>query len=432
MIDFLKSIDVESADETTVKMLKAMGKTVDDAISGYLKDLIGKEDLKAKLDEAIKGIDKTEELKSVKEQLSELSETLIRIKGAMEKNEKGEMTLKSVSAQIEDQCKDFVRNVDGVKRLDVEAMRKKGFGGIDIVLKETPVSMTTGGSTVAGGITVDNEISVQPRKKYTLRSVSNVAPISTTSVVYAEMKNVTGDAEWVPEGGLKPSMKAELDTKTVNVGKVALLATITEEIMSDIPQFEAEIRNEIINKIDAVEEDGILNGDGTSGKIKGVAADFPAFSLTGLEVESPNMYDAIVACYTQITSTSNMSYSPNGILMNPVDYANMQLTKNANGDYIRPFRVGDELITGLRVIPDGNRPVGNFIMGDFGYLYIRDYSVLRIDFGWNNDDFSHDRITMRGEKRLLAYVKSQYKTAFVADTFDNVITAITKTQTPAA
>jgi hypothetical protein len=33
---------------------------------------------------------------------------------------------------------------------------------------------------------------------------------------------------------------------------------------------------------------------------------------------------------------------------------------------------------------------------------------------------------MIGEKRLMAYIKAQYKTAFVKDTIANVVTAITK------
>ena len=49
-----------------------------------------------------------------------------------------------------------------------------------------------------------------------------------------------------------------------------------------------------------------------------------------------------------------------------------------------------------------------------------------MSIGWENDDFTKNLVTILGEKRMLAYIKSQYKTAFVADTFANVITAITK------
>ena len=42
-----------------------------------------------------------------------------------------------------------------------------------------------------------------------------------------------------------------------------------------------------------------------------------------------------------------------------------------------------------------------------------------------NDDFTKNLVTMIGEKRLIPYIKAQYKTAFVKDTIANIITGIT-------
>ena len=69
---------------------------------------------------------------------------------------------------------------------------------------------------------------------------------------------------------------------------------------------------------------------------------------------------------------------------------------------------------------------GTLIMGDFNYLNIRDTWELTVTFGWENDDFTKNLVTMIGEKRLVPYIKAQYKTAFVKDTIGNVVTAITK------
>lgn len=174
------------------------------------------------------------------------------------------------------------------------------------------------------------------------------------------------------------------------------------------------------------EEQGILSGNGSSGEIKGVASDMPAFSLSTFYVERPNMFDALVAAYSQIVSTSEMAYRPNLVLMNPLDYAAMQLAKDANGQYLRPFRYGDELIQGLRVETTTAIEQGDFIMGDFSYLNIRDLWALSITMGWENDDFRKNIVTVIAEKRLMCYIKSQYKTAFVKDTFATVIEGITQ------
>ena len=63
-------------------------------------------------------------------------------------------------------------------------------------------------------------------------------------------------------------------------------------------------------------------------------------------------------------------------------------------------------------------------MGDFGYLNIRDLWALSITVGWENDDFRKNIVTTIAEKRLMCYIKSQYKTAFVKDKFKTVMEAI--------
>lgn len=438
-IKFKDFLDTQGLSEDESKVFDTFSKGLDSFMEAlykqYMEDQIDSKELKKSLDEATQSIEELKseikglaDSKSVNDRLKEFGDTIVRIKAATEKTKDGKREIKSLGDQIADACKEFVVESNGVKKINVEALKEKGGVKFDVVMKaaSAPV-MTTGGAPVAGGITIDDQISVDPRKRASIRDLANVASISTPTVVYAQLKDVEGDAAWVPEGGLKPSMTAEVDTVSLTAGKIALTAKITTEVMQDIPQLEKEIEAEILNKIGLKEEDGIFNGTGTGGQIQGVSDSLPAFSLTGIEIsKSPNMYDAIVAAYTQIVSTSNMAYSPNAIRMNPVDYANMQLTKNDNGDYIRPFKIGDELITGLRVVQNPNVPVGSFQMGDFRYLFIRDYVVLSLNFGWENDDFTKNLVTILGEKRMLAYIKSQYKTAFVADTFVNVITAITK------
>ena len=104
----------------------------------------------------------------------------------------------------------------------------------------------------------------------------------------------------------------------------------------------------------------------------------------------------------------------------------MQLAKDVNGQYLRPFKAGDELIKGLEVVTTTAVAQGEVIIGDFKYLNIRDVWALTITFGWENDDFTKNLVTMIGEKRLVLYIKSQYKTAFLKDTIANIIAGITK------
>ena len=427
MIDFLKGIDIENTDEATVEMLKSMGKAVEDRMSEYLKGTINKETMESAIADALKGIDSKEELMSVKEQISEVKESLVRMKGAFEK--KGDkMVIKSLEQQVEEQLKGYITtDKKGAKIVDLKSACEQGKGHkmtLNLVV-DTKAAITSAGAPHIGNI-VDNTIGAAPKAETVIRKFANVASANGRAVTYAEFKPGEGDAEWVPEGGVKPMMSAEVEEKTVVAGKVALGAKLTEETLTDLPQLVAEIKAEIINRIGLAEEAGILNGTGADGQIKGIASDMPGFSLSTFKIEKANAYDAIVASYTQVVSVSNMAYRPNLVLMNPIDYAQMQLTKDVNGQYLRPFRVGDELIPGLRVEASTAIKQGELWVGDFNYLNIRDVWALTITFGWENDDFTKNLVTMIGEKRLMAYIKAQYKTAFVKDTIANVVTAITK------
>lgn len=427
MLDFLKGIDVEKTDKETVELLKSMSEAIENRMAEYLKGTISNEVMEKAISDALAGIDNKAELKSVKEQITDVKETLVRMKGAFEvKNNRVEV--KSIEEQIGEQLKEYISVQKGSQMVDLKRACKESAGNkkvIELVIN-TKAAVTSGSVAPTFGNYVDTTLSVEPKAQSVIRSFANVTTTAERSLTYAEFVPGEGDAEWVPEGGLKPSMSATLQEQVVKPGKVALTVKLTEETLSDLPQLVAEIRAEIINRIGLAEEIGILTGDGTNGKVKGIASVVPGFSLTSLKIKHANTYDAIVAAYTQILSVSKMSYRPNLVLINPIDYANMQTSKDLNGQYLRPFRAGYELIPGLRVEASTAIAVGDIWIGDFNYLNIRDLWTLTIQFGWENDDFTRNLVTMVGEKRLMVYIKKQYQTAFVKDTINNIIAGITE------
>lgn len=445
-IGFLDLLDTKDMSEEDKKRFEALDEVLGKAFESKVKEYIAGElnigDLRKGIEEARKSLEtlKEENGKAVdkaefEKQMQFVNESLVRLKAATEVSASGEIKAKSVEDQIRAQLKDYiVKGVNGTETLDLKEACRKSPGNkitLDIVLENKTAGTITSGSLVPHyGQEIDPVLSVAPRREAVMRRYANVSTTNSRSLVYAEYASKEGDAAWVAEGGLKPIMDATLTEKTVTAAKVAIGAKFTEETLYDLPSFVNEVQSEMINKLGTKEEDGILNGTGSSGQIKGVASDMPAFSLSGFEISAPNMFDALVAAYSQIISTSEMSYRPNLVLMNPLDYAVMQLSKDLNGQYLRPFRYGDELIQGLRVETTTTVSQGDFIMGDFSYLNIRDYMPLSVTVGWENDDFRKNIVTVLAEKRLMCYIKSQYKTAFVKDEFDTVIEAITKEDSP--
>lgn len=417
-----------------------LGDSFDAKVKSFLTDEIKMEDFRKSIDDTVKEVDECKKsLKGFTDQdtfekkMQEISDSLVRIKAATVVKSNGELGVKSVEEQLNEQLKSYIytEKKDGheIQTLNLKEACMKSPGNklqLNLVMntKGTAATIASGSLAPHYGLEVDPVLSVDPRSQTIIRQYANVATTSSRSLVYAEYVSKDGDAAWVGEGSLKPLMDATLTEKTVTARKVAIASKFTEETLSDFPNFVNEVKAEMINKLGIKEEKGILDGTGADGEIKGVASDMPAFSLTSLKVESPNEFDALVAAYTQIVSVSEMAYRPNLVLMNPVDYAQMQLAKDANGGYLRPFRIGDELIQGLQVVTSTAITAGDFIMGDFGYLNIRDLWALSITVGWENDDFRKNIVTTIAEKRLMCYIKSQYKTAFVKDKFKTVMEAI--------
>lgn len=423
---------------------EAMEKAMGESIKKYLENDITLKELQKTFDEAKKKLDELEkkdfgdkfDKKELDNWKKELSETLIALKAATEKGGNGKVQVKSLEDQVRDQLKGFIStDTLGREVVDLKGACKDSDNGKrkSITLFLTKAAVTTSGATIIAGMEVDSSVSVPPRYESDLRQYANVASIGSRAVTYGEMYDINGDAKWVPEGGLKPSMDAKVREITVNAGKVALTVKLTEETLVDLPQVLAEIKAEVINRIGLAEENGILYGTGTNGEIKGVFSNIPEFTLTGLSVEKPNFFDAIVAAYTQIVSVSKMNYRPNLVRVNPVDLANMRLTKDANGQYLfPPFTLANgEVIQGLKIAASPSVDQGTFVMGDFNYLNIRDYIPLTIEFGWENDDFTKNMVTMIGEKRLLAYIKSNYLTAFVKGEYSTIMEAIEATEAEA-
>lgn len=359
--------------------------------------------------------------------VGEIKDSLVRFKAATKTSASGKLEVKSIQEQIEEQLKEYiVTDEKGKKMLNKELM--KGENGksenklynLDLILTK---AFLTAGTNYLGGVEVDPTIGTDPTQETFLRGISNVASTNATAIVVADLET-TGDAEWVPEGGLKPLLEGTLSEKVIKVGKVALSAKVSEEVLMDISQLAAEIRLEIFNKVSIEEENGILNGSGTGGEIQGISADIPEFALTGIQVENPNNFDVIVALYTQIISNSFNKFRPSAVVVNPIDYANMQLSKDVNGQYLRPYRSGDELIKGLQIHSSTAVAVGSILMGDFRFLNIRDRMGYSVKVGWANDDFQKNLVTIIGEKRLTAYIKSNHLLAFVKGEFDAIKAAI--------
>jgi hypothetical protein len=100
----------------------------------------------------------------------------------------------------------------------------------------------------------------------------------------------------------------------------------------------------------------------------------------------------------------------------------MDLTKSSTGNYIKIELEG--ILRSLRVIETTEIAAGDFLLMDTAKWVVKILEGLRLEFGWENDDFRKNLITIIAELRLHSYQNSIDAGAVIYDAFATVKDAI--------
>lgn len=410
-IDLKAGFDIEKMDETSVKTIEVMEKAINEGLENYIKGLNIEdsfESIKTAINE-VKGMKPSE---SIVKRIEAIEDAIVKSHTPNNK-EKG---FDSVNA-IADKFKSFVTtDANGRKYVDFKSALERGDVVMELDKKAATTMLANGGST---HVSADRNIST-PAYRPWLFDIATVTKATGPNTTYIDKSAPEGTPAFVTEGGEKPLISWTYEQKVASAKKIAVVSKYSTELAMDVENFVEELSNDLSSQVKRQTEHDILEGNGSN--LTGVVAGLPSYQLTTIKVDQPNTYDAIVAAATQIKSSTFGSYVPTHVLLNPQDFANMRLTKNADGDYIIPVENGN-----LTVIESATRPVGSLLIGDFSKLNIKVWVEMALIFGHENDDIRKNLMTVAAETRIAAYVKSSDKLAFVNDTIADIIGAITAT-----
>lgn len=241
--------------------------------------------------------------------------------------------------------------------------------------------------------------------------------------------NKQGNATFIGEGVIKNLASFELSTETSVPKKVAERMKASTEILYDVEGLETYMMEELRYEVEMAANTAVLTGTASSTSPAGITTIASAFSLTTVETINPTTVDAIRACIAQLRSLNF-----NGVLtayMNPIDMANMDLEKATDsGVYmLPPFTNADNtVVKGVQIIEDNNITVGNILIGDMDKYKILMHQDFFIKWGWENDDFSKNLVTVIGEMRFHQFYSTNHTGAWIYDAIADIKTAITASE----
>lgn len=249
-------------------------------------------------------------------------------------------------------------------------------------------------------------------RRPTVAALLGSGTMSATTLTYYVQGPTEGGFEPVAELGEKPAIDFAFDPAVETLTKIAGITKVSDESFQDVPYLVSVIEQQLRLLLVLAEEDQLLNGDGSGINMVGL------LNREGVLTEaSAGEDDDLDAIFRGMTNVEIATQLPvDAVVINPLDYQRLRLSRDANQQYYAggPF-TGAYGNSGLQVGPGlwGQRTVvtsaiaqGTALVGAFeiGGQVLRKGGVSVEMTNSDQDDFIHNRVTLRAEERLLLAV----------------------------
>lgn len=308
----------------------------------------------------------------------------------------------------------------------VEDERVKSFlsgeptsGRVDARFKATITSATTAAAGSAGaGVPVTRlpGILELPQRRMTIRDLISSGRMDGNTLEYVRETGFTNSAAPVAEGALKPESDLQFDLVNTSAKVIAHWMKASRQILSDFSQLRSVIDQRLMYGLAYVEENQILNGDGTGQNLNGIIPQASAFAAP-ITIAGATEIDNLRLAMLQAELAE---FPSTGAVLNPSDWARIELEKDTTGRYIigNPQGTIAPTIWGLPVVTTKAIAADTFLTGAFKLgAQLFDRWDARVEVGFVNDDFIRNLVTILAEERLaLAVYRPE---AFVVGDFGN-------------
>ena len=255
---------------------------------------------------------------------------------------------------------------------------------------------------------VDKTVVTDFRERPTVASLLSSGTMTGTSLTYFVEGAREGDFEMVPELGRKPQLHYNYTSRTDGLGKIAGFIKESDEMIKDLPFLVSAINNRLLYDLTMFEEAQILSGDGQGQNLDGL------LNRSGVQTETAaDAADAADAVFRSLTKVqTGTGLTPDGIIINPLDYQTFRLSKDANGQYFGGGMftgqygnggvMTDPGLWGKNTVVTTAVPQGTVVVGAFkqaATLYRKDGISVEAT-NTDQDDFVNNRVTIRAEERI--------------------------------
>lgn len=239
-----------------------------------------------------------------------------------------------------------------------------------------------------------------PQRRMTVRALLAQGNTASNAIEYDKEKLFTNSAAPVAEGAAKPQSELQYEEATAPVRTIAHWMRASVQILADAPALRSIIDQRLRYGLAYVEEQQLLNGSGSGQNIEGLITAATAYAAPGsLTASTP--VDVVRLMILQVALAE---YPANGIVMNPVDMAAIEMSKDTAGGYLigDPQGTMQKRLWGLPVVETQAIAVDKALVGAFDLAaQIFDRQDATVDVSTEDqDNFIKNKVTIRAEQRL--------------------------------
>jgi HK97 family phage major capsid protein len=238
-----------------------------------------------------------------------------------------------------------------------------------------------------------------PRRRMTIRALLAQGQTNSNSIEYDREVGFTNNAATVAEGAAKPQSEIQYEEADAKVVTIAHWMRTSVQILADAPALRSIIDNRLRYGLAYAEEQKLLNGAGGT-DLEGLVTAATAYAAPGGLV-ADQLIDTVRLGILQVALAE---YPANGIVMNPIDMAYIEMLKDANENYLigDPQGTIQKRLWGLPVVETQAMTVDKFLVGAFdlaAQIFDRQDATVEVSTE-DQDNFVKNKVTIRAEERL--------------------------------
>lgn len=268
------------------------------------------------------------------------------------------------------------------------------------------ITSAVAGASGSGLVVADRVAGVvaQPQRKLVVRDLLMPGTTASNAIDYVKETGFTNNAAEVAENpaAAKPKSDITFDLENLPVRTVAHFVLASVQVLADAPMLQSYINGRLIYGLKLREDMQLLNGDGTGVNLKGLMAQATGYAQpAGVTIKDATMIDTLRLAMLQATLAE---YPATGHVLNPTDWASIELTKDAQSRYVfsNPTGLASPVLWGLPVAESLSMAAGSFLTGALEYaaqIFDREEAAVAISTE-DSDNFQKNMVTIRAEERL--------------------------------